>query len=143
MSISAASQQDIMSRQMDMFRLARRDHDLTANRLSKLSRIPETTIQSWCKGSAMPAWALVVLSAYLPDELTSLMFEPAARYVGTAEPGDGDLDALAREGADYNVEYLRARDPGSDAGPELSPREKAILRDKARRIAATARRAAA
>ena len=135
--------QDIISRQERMLRLAERDHDLTLAVLSAETGIPKPTLASWKKDTAMPAWALVLLSRVLPDELTSLLFEPVARYVGTCEGGDGDLDALARESATYNVEYLHARDPESDGGTALTPRERATLKDRSRRVAAVARCAAA
>lgn len=134
--------EDIISRQERMLRLAERDCDLSAPVLEAETGIPKDTILSWRRGVAMPAWALVALSKVIPDDLTTLMFEPIDKHVGTDEGGEGDLDSLAREAAGYNVEYLDARNPGSEAGPELSPRERANLRDKARRIAATARRAA-
>lgn len=135
--------QDIISRQERMLRLAERDYDLTPTVLAAETGIPKPTIVSWKHGVAMPAWALVALSRVIPDELTTLLFEPVAKHVGTDDIGDGDLDKLARESAGYNVEYLDARQPASEAGTELSPRERANLKDRARRVASTARKAAA
>lgn len=135
--------QDIIARQERMLRLAERDHDLTLAVLSAETSIPKPTIASWKHDVAMPAWALVCLSKHIPDDLTSLMFEPVNRFVGSCVSGDGGLDALARESAGYNVEYLNARDPEGDGGSALTPRERAILKDKSRRVAAVARCAAA
>lgn len=134
--------QDIISRQERMLRLAERDYDLTLSVLSAETEIPKETLATYKRDTAMPAWTLVLLSRVIPDELTSLMFEPIGKHVGTDETGEGYLDALARESAGYNVEYLDSRAPGSENGPALSPREEARLKDRARRIAATARRAA-
>lgn len=135
--------QDIISRQERMLRLAERDHDLTPIVLAAETGIPKETLATWRRDTAMPAWALVALSRVIPDELTSLLFEPVGKHVGTDDGSDGDLDALARVSAGYNVEYLDARQPGSENGSDLSPRERARLKDHARIIAATARRAAA
>lgn len=142
MSVTPPNQQIYIAAQRDMFRLAKRDHGLSATRLALLSGIPEPTLRTWTRDTAMPAWALAHLSQHLPDELVSLMFEINDRAVITVEPGDGDFHALAEAGMDYNVEYLGARRPESDGGTELTPREKAILREKARRKAAIARRVA-
>jgi hypothetical protein len=140
---SSSIAQDIISRQERMLRLAERDHDLTLSVLHAETGISKQTLSSWKNDVAMPAWALVVLSQIIPDHLVSLLFEPVGRCVVTCEHGDGDLDALAKESAGYNVEYLDARSPNSEGGHDLSPREKANLKDRSRRIAAVARRAAA
>lgn len=134
--------QDVISRQERMLRLAERDYDLTLKVLEAETDIPKETLASYKRDVAMPAWALVALSRVIPDELTSLLFEPVAKHIGTDEPGEGDLDALAREAATYNVEYLDAHSPKSEAGQAISPRERANLADHARRIASIARRAA-
>jgi len=134
--------QDVISRQERMLRLAERDYDLTPAVIFAETKIPKETQASWRKDVAMPAWALVLLCRIIPDELTSLLFEPIGKHVGTDEDGEGSLDALAKESAGYNVEYLEARDPGGEAGAKLSPRERARLGDRARKIAAVARRAA-
>lgn len=135
--------QDIVSRQERMLRLAERDHGLTLAVLHAETGISKATLSSWKNDTAMPAYGLVLLSEVIPDDLVSLMFEPVGRCVVTCENGDGDLDALAKESAGYNVEYLDARSPSSDGGIDLTPREQARLKDRSRRIASVARRAAA
>ncbi len=140
---SSSIVQDIISRQERMLRLAERDYDITLAVLHAETGIAKPTLSSWKSDVAMPAWALVVLSQVIPDHLVSLMFEPVGRCVVTCENSDGDLDRLAKESAGYNVEYLDARSPGSDAGHELSPRERANLKDRARVLASVGRRAAA
>lgn len=143
MSQRSTIAEDVIGRQERMLRLAERDHGLSAVVLKAETGIPKDTILSWRRGVAMPAWALVALARVIPDELTTLMFEPVEKVVMSGHDGDGDLDLLAREMADYNVEYLNARDPRSEDGAALSPRGRAILKEKASRVAATARRAAA
>jgi hypothetical protein len=135
--------QDVISRQERVLRLAERDYDLTLTVLSAETGIPKPTLSSWMKDTAMPAYGLVLLCRVIPDDLTSLMFEPVGKHIGTNEGKDGDLDALAREAAGFNVEYLDAHHPDSEAGSRLSPRERARLKDKARRVASTAQSAAA
>ncbi len=130
----SVTQQHLIERQKDMFRLARRDHDLTPKRLSQLARIPEPTIASWSKGTAMPAWALVVLACYLPDEITSILFEPAEKYVGSAEGGDGGLAELDCEALGFAAEHAEARRDGV-----VTPMERARLGERARRVASVAR----
>ena len=135
--------QDIISRQERMLRLAERDYGLTLDDLQAETGIPKPTLATYKRGTAMPAYALVLLAAVIPDDLVSLLFAPIGKHIATDTGEDGDLDALAREGAGYNVEYLAAHDPESDGGVHVTPRERANLKDKARRIAAVARRAAA
>lgn len=137
-----AFSQNIIARQIDMFRIAKRDHGLTDKVLAAETGYKAGTIATWATGTAMPAYALVKLSRIIPDHLTSLMFEPAEKHVGTNTPGDGTLDEVAREAAEYNVEYLNARDPQSESGPALSPREEAQLKFRSRRLASAAQRAA-
>lgn len=141
MADRCAFSENVLARQCDMFRIAKRDHGLTDKVLAAETGFKLDTITTWTKGTAMPAYALVKLCRIMPDHLTSMMFEPADKYVGTIAPGDGSLDELAREAAEYNVEYLNAHDPKSENGPGLSPREEANLKFKSKRLAAVAQRA--
>ena len=125
-----------------MLRLAERDHDLTLEVLAQETGIPKPTLASYKRGVAMPMFAFALLCDVIPDELTSLLL-PAGKFVSSAEPEGGDLDALAREAAGFNVEYLDAHHPNSDGGTAVTPRETANLKDRARRMAGTARAAAA
>jgi hypothetical protein len=130
------TQQHLIERQCDMFRLAKRDHSLTAKRLAQLSRLPEPTIASWAKGTAMPAWALVVLSCYIPDDLVTMMFDPADKFVGTCDPTDGGgLAELDCEALGFATEHAEARRDGV-----VTPIESARLKERARRVACAARR---
>lgn len=127
--------------QREMFRLAEHEHGLSIAVLAKTRDIPASTLKGWRDGTVMPTWAIGELR--LPDDVTSLILTPYAKHVGTDETDDGDLDALAKEAAGYNVEYLDARSPSSERGPDLSPRERASLKGRSRRLASVARAAAA
>jgi hypothetical protein len=69
--------QHIIALQGDMFRLARRDYALSYKRLSLLSGIPDSTIESWAKGVAMPLHGFIALAPHIPDDLLSMVVEPA------------------------------------------------------------------
>jgi len=133
--------QDIISAQERMLRLAERDHALTLDVLTQETGIPKPTLASYKRGVAMPHYAFALLCEVIPDELTSLLL-PAGKYVSSSEPEDGDLDAVARDAAAFNVEYLDAHHPAGEGGSTVTPRERANLRDAARRLASVARRAA-
>jgi len=135
--------QDIISRQERMLRLAERDYGLTPAVIKAETDIPKETLATWRKETAMPAWALVALSRIIPDELTSLLFEPIGKHVGTDQNSDGDLDELAEEAAEFVTEYTKARSPRSPGGSNIVPMEREHLKDRSRRIAVKARKAAA
>jgi hypothetical protein len=138
MANNCKAQQNFVSLQADLFRLAARDHGLTIKRLSLLADIPATTMQTWASGTVMPAWAMVELARFIPDDLMSLMLEPAGRFVGTLETVDHDLDALGCEAAGFVAEYVAAKADG-----KVTPIERARLGDKARGMAAAARKVVA
>jgi hypothetical protein len=126
-----------------MLRLAERDHDLSLPVLAAETGISKHTLATYKRDVAMPVHVLVRLSRVIPDYLTSLLFEPVEKFVGTTAPDDGDLHELAEESAEFLGEYTRSRSPKSAGGVHLVPREKENLKDRSRRIAAVARRAAA
>lgn len=119
-----------------MLRLAERDYDLSVKTLNAETGIPIPTLNSWKRDTMMPLGGFVALCRVIPDDLTSLLLEPAEKHVGTNETPDGDAHALARDGGDYNVAYLNATDPASENGAEISPRERAGLHDIHRRMKA-------
>lgn len=139
MSDANRTKQDVISQQERMLRLAERDYGLTLAVLRAETGIPKETLASWKRDVAMPAWALVALSRAIPDELVSLMFEPAEKVVSSIETGDEVLDELAEEAAEYVAEYTRARSPNSPGGAQIIPRERAKLSETARRVGAKAR----
>lgn len=117
-----------------MLRLAERDHGLTLSLLSAETGIGKGTLNTYKHDVAMPAWALILLSEHIPDELTSLMYETVGKHVGSDDGAeDGDIDALARECSSYTAEYLAADKP-------RTPQQIANLKDKARHICGVARR---
>lgn len=119
-----------------MLRLAERDYDLSIRTLNAETGIPIPTLNSWKRDVMMPLGGFVALCRVIPDDLTSLMLEPADKHVGSNEAPDGDAHALARDGGDYNVAYLNATDPASESGIDISPRERAYLNDIHRRMKA-------
>lgn len=130
---------DSIDAQRDMFRLAARDYGLTLAAIAARSPLKLPTLKGWNNGAAMPAWAIGALGeAGVPDHLLSLVLAPFGRHVGTDEQGDGDLDALSREAAHFNAEHLDAISDGN-----ISLIERARLQERAQRVAAAARKAAA
>lgn len=135
----SALQQDFMSRTADVFRLAKRDCGLTTPRLAALTGIPAATLVTWASGNtAMPAWAMCALSEHIPDDLMSLLMEPAGKFIGTTDAADDDLDALGCETATFTAELLEAKRDG-----KVTPRERDRLKDRARRVASRAQAVAA
>lgn len=140
MCFSSHQAQHSVLAQERMFRLAERDHDLPLRTLAAESGIPLRTLQNWKGGAVMPAWALGALGqAGVPDYLTSLVLNPFEKHVGTNGAEEGSFHQAAREASGYQDEYLEATSPDSEAGPDLSPREKARLAEKAARAGGTLR----
>lgn len=117
-----------------MFRLAERDHDLSLRTLAAESGIPLRTLQNWKGGAVMPAWALGALGAAgVPDYLTSLVINPFAKHIGSNADEDSAYHEAASEAIGFGHEFLNATAPDSELGPDLSPREKARLSERAAR----------
>lgn len=134
--------QDIVADQERMLRLAERDYGLTLKVLELETGIPIVTLRTYKRGTMMPLSNFVALARVIPDELTSLCFAGTGKVIATPEPGEGDLDELAEEAAEYVVEYTKARSPRSPGGAQVIPMERENLKDHSRRIADIARRAA-
>ena len=129
---------DSVEAQRELFRLAAKE-GLTIPVIARRSPLHESTMKGWRDGAAMPAWAIGALGeAGVPDHLLSLLLEPFRKHVGTDETDDGDLNALGREGAHYLAEKTDA-----EADGVVTPIERARLKERARRVAGVARRAAA
>lgn len=140
---SQAAQISVLAQER-MFRLAERDFDLSLPILSADTGIPLNTLRGWKNGATMPAWALGALAvAGVPDYLLSLVLHPFERIVATDKAGDGALHEAAAEAAGFSAEFLSATSPGSEAGPDLSPREKARLAERALRASSRLRAVAA
>ena len=130
---------DIVERQATVLRIAERDHDLTTARLAAETGISESTLRSYSTGTAMPLHNAVKLAAIIPDHLVSLWFEASGKVV-LDRPGDEDaaLAELLLEATGYAAEHVeRFVDDGRHCHID-----KAALKERARRVASVATRAA-
>lgn len=139
MAILPAPGQDSVEAQRELFRLAAKECGLSIPVIAARSPLHESTMKGWRDGAAMPAWALFQLGAAgVPDHLLSLVGAPFGKHVGSDETDDGDIAALAREGAHFLAEKEDA-----EADGKVTPIERAKPKERARRIAGVARKAAA
>lgn len=139
MSSSGTIGRDSILQQETMFRLAESRFGLALANLADASGIPLPTLKGWRNGTQMPVWALGALSrAGVPDELISLVLMPGGGRYLSAE--STDIEELAQIAADLDYHYAAARRPESEAGIELSHRERLSLGEIADRLAAVARR---
>jgi hypothetical protein len=132
--------EDISGRVRDMFLIAERDHDLTMRRLAALTGIKYDSIKYWRNGGTMPLWAFVALLPHIPDELASLITEPANRSVVGDEMPEGGPHDLAGDSGEYVSEFAKAIHPAGPGGPNITHIERARLvsihrRMKCRRVA--------
>lgn len=131
-----------VSLQREMFRLAEFEHGLSVAVLARTAGISLSTIKGWRDGAAMPAWALGELG--IPDDLTSLVLQPYARFVVTdPNNGDEDFDGLGLEANGLAGEVQQSRHPQSPGGVNIVPMERAKIKHRARSLCAKARQAAA
>ena len=139
MADAAGTEQETKAAQADLFRIAERDHGLTITALARETGLSEAALRSYnapniFARAKMPLWVFVRLAAVIPDDVMSIVFEPVGKCLTSCETPDGDAHALARDGGEYNVAYLNATDPSSEAGQDLSPRERAQLHEIHRRM---------
>lgn len=138
--------QNLLAIQADMFRLAKRDYDLSPKRLALLSGVPEATVGSWANPRqpvAMPLHGFVRLLPYLPDDLASLIVDPAGKHIGTNDPADSCLHDLNQDATSFSATMARATHPASPGGVHVVPTERGELRDISRRMEPKARAVAA
>lgn len=114
--------------QKDILRIAK-ERGMSPKRIAARTKLNEHTIISWSKGSAMPAWAFAVLTQVLDDDLSTLMFEQFDKFVGTADPSEGDLDSLGNAAARFVADKL-----DSETGGTVTPMNRAKLQVQARQI---------
>lgn len=126
---------DFVARQERMLRLAERDHDLSIKALSAETGIPEVTLRTYKRDTMMPLSAFVKLCAVIPDDLTSLILEPAGKAVCSPESTDGDIDELAHETSALTFEILDAKRDG-----KIDHVERERIKDRARKVEAVSRR---
>lgn len=143
MAAENRTEQETLSAQAELFRLADRDYGLSLNVLSRETGVSLSALKSYNASNIfarakMPLWVFVRLCRVVPDELTSLCLSDAGKHVGSNEEGEGDLDELAVETAGFVAEKLVA-----EADGVVTPMERRKLKDRARRVCATARRVAA
>ena len=134
---------EVLAAQAEMFRIAERDHGLTLKAIATETGIKLTTLQTWCVGNIFARARIglpdfVTLCRVLPDDCTSLVLEPAGKHVGSNESGEGDLTALTVESAGFAADKLTR-----EADGKLCHIDQAKLKERARRLASVARRAAA
>lgn len=135
---------DSVQAQERLFRLAKRDHNLSIATLHLETKIPKQTLTDWSHGTTMPAWALGALGkAGVPEYLLSLILDPFQRFVGKNETGDGVYHEAAAGATEYAQEFLSATSPDSEGGPAITPREAARLGEVARRAGGKLRAVAA
>ena len=130
--------QDVVSRQERVLRLAKRDHGLSLEVLTAETGISKSTLNSYTTGTAMPLHNAVKLSRVLPDYLVSLWFETAGKIVlDKSSDEDALLDQLLLESTGYSAEHVQR---GADG--VICPRDREALRDRARRLAAVSQKVA-
>lgn len=123
-----------LSRQIDMFRLAQRDCDMTQKRLAALTGFHPKTIANWAQGaSCMDQWAFEMVAQYIPDHLTSLMVERGGKGVYSLDEGDDCFHDVARECHGFSGEYL-------EVGHEDHPQARIKLKERCRRLMASVAR---
>lgn len=75
------------------------------------------------------------LKSFIGPELSSALMSPIGQGAYWLPDGDGDdLHALARDGAEFNHEFLAATDPTSPGGADVIPLEREKLKTIARRM---------
>ncbi|WP_313534359.1 hypothetical protein [Sphingomonas sp.] len=125
--------QSVNAAQMRMFDLAYRKHGFSRKILHLETGIPLSTLKSWEEGTSMPIEGAVLIAGAkgFPNELLSLLFEPAAKTVCDAEPDEADIDDLAISALDVLQKYVRYRHPESAGGVRLVPGEIEDIRHSA------------
>lgn len=125
--------QAVNAAQVRMFDLAYRKHGFSQKILHLETGIPLSTLKSWEKGTSMPIEGVVIIASVkgFPNELLSLLFDPASKTVCDAEPDETDIDDLALSALDVLAKYIRYRHPESAGGIRLVPGEVEDIRHSA------------
>jgi len=125
---------DCIAAQAELFRRAEKECGLSLRVIASRSPLHHSTMKGWRDGAAMPAWALGALrQAGVPEHLLSLLLEPFGMIVADRESEDGTLAELGRESAHFLADHADAAADGA-----ITPRERAALKNRARRIASLA-----
>lgn len=129
--------QDSVDQQSELFRLAESRYGLKISRIAEKSGISLSTLKSWRRGAAMPAWALFALKrAGVPDELLSLVSLPFGCSVTSRT--EIDIEELCEIAAELDQMYTGARRPSSEAGINIGHTEGARLKEIAEKLRARA-----
>ncbi|MGR4893369.1 hypothetical protein ACIPPQ_20280 [Sphingopyxis sp. LARHCG72] len=129
--------QDCVDQQAELFRLAESRYGLTIALIAQRTKLSTSTLKSWRRGVAMPAWALFALKqAGVPDELLSLVSLPFGCSVTSR--GEIDIEELCEIAAELDQMYTDARRPHSEAGIHLGHTESARLAEIAGKLRARA-----
>lgn len=102
-------------------------------------------VASWAhpqRPAAMPVHGFVRLLPHIPDDLTTLLVDPAGKHIGTNKQAENDIHTLLSDAAELNNEGVKAMHPDSPGGVHIVPSERGRIRDISRRIAPRARRVA-
>jgi hypothetical protein len=121
--ISAA----VTTGQVRMFDLAARKYGFTRKVLHLETGISEGTLRCWIAGtSMMPLDGFVKLAAIngFPNELLSLVLDPAGRAIVDADPDETDQDDAAIAALEYALRWARARHPDSPSGIKIDHTER-------------------
>ncbi len=131
--------------QMHMLDLAYRKHGFTRKILASHMEVSPSTVRSWEEGTSMPVHAFVKLARVpkFPNELLSLMVEPADRVIADAEEDEADIDDMVLAAAKVIELYVKGRHPDSDGGIRLVHTEKGEIKDAAKGLKARAAKVAA
>ena len=108
--------------QARVFRLCKRDHDLTLKAISLDSGVDYDSLCNYAKGETqMPVAVLYALIGVVPDHLLSLLL-PEGRSI-VAVPENVDHDALCDLAEAYAREKLAAHRADSECQERLGPGE--------------------
>lgn len=114
----------ISNTQRDVFRRAQHDLQLTLKAISAESGIAPSSLATYANGSTpLPLTAIKgLLRIEGMGALLSELFEPEGHALVVATEDD-DHAAYARHCARYGIAYTDARDPASECGVDIGPRE--------------------
>lgn len=129
--------QDCIDQQAELFRLAESRYGLTIAIIAQRTKLSTSTLKSWRRGAAMPAWALFALKqAGVPDELLSLVSLPFGCSVTSRT--EIDIEELCEIAAELDQMYTDSRRPSIEAGINIGHTESARLQEIAEKLRARA-----
>jgi hypothetical protein len=135
MTDTRGTEQETKARQAELFRLAERDYGLTLSALATETGLSETSLKSYALSNIfarakMPLWVFVRLCKVIPEDVTSIMVEPADKCILPLLPQDDDLDKLTAEAVEFAADKLRR-----EADGVICHIDRKALAERARRLA--------